>query len=292
MPKRSHPASSLARKIFRPLLGKCGLDVFPRVEAHHCVNDRRGRDYHVIPDYVGCSSHKHFDLRALPEFGDLAKEVIEQGRTYLYYDRLYTLYQALSNIRRLVAASGDSEVSMAEVGVFRGGSSYFIASAAREMNLPQATLHSFDTFEGHAAQDLKGGVDNYHVSQDAKKKKFLSTQFESVQEYLAEHRNISLYKGRFQDNCAQITARTFHFVHLDVDIYEPTVFALDFFDDRLVAGGIIVVDDYGSVTCEGIRQAVDEFVGARPDYFSFHLLTGQHLLVKRSSTVTPAALLR
>jgi hypothetical protein len=249
------------------------------------VSDRRGRKFHVIPDYIGRSSHKHFDIRALPEFGALAREVIEHDRTYLYYDRLYTLYQALTNIKRLVASSGDGEIGLAEVGVYRGGSSYFIAAVSRALNLSQATLHSFDTFEGHAAQDLKKGVDNYHVAEDAKKKKFQSTQFEAVQEYLAGFDNVFVYKGRFQDNCSQIAARTFHFAHLDVDIYEPTAFALDFFDERLVAGGIVVVDDYGSETCEGIRQAVDEFTARKPNYFSFHLLTGQHVLVKCGDSI-------
>jgi hypothetical protein len=153
------------------------------------------------------------------------------------------------------------------------------------LNLPQVTLHSFDTFEGHASQDLKTGVDNFHVAEETRKKKFLNTQYEAVQEYLAKFENVSVYKGRFQDNSEQIAARKFHFAHLDVDIYEPTVFALDFFDERLVVGGIFVVDDYGSVTCEGIRQAVEEFVARKPNYFSFHLLTGQHLLVKHSDSI-------
>ena len=89
-----------------------------------------------------------------------------------------------------------------------------------------------------------------------------------------------LYKGRFQDTCSQFGAGKIHFVHLDVDIYEPTRFALDFFDSRLVVGGIVIVDDYGFVTCPGAKRAVDEFLSSRQNYFSLHFLTGQKLWVK------------
>jgi len=89
-----------------------------------------------------------------------------------------------------------------------------------------------------------------------------------------------LYKGRFQDTCTQIEAEKIHLVHLDVDIYEPTSFALNFFDSRLIAGGIIIVDDYSFVSCGGVKLAVDEFLRVKLNYFSLHILTGQCVLVK------------
>lgn len=72
-----------------------------------------------------------------------------------------------------------------------------------------------------------------------------------------------------------------HFMHLDVDIYESTRCALEFLDHRLVKGGVVVVDDYGFVTCPGVKRAVDEFVLDKPRYFSLQLPTGQNVLVRR-----------
>jgi len=46
-------------------------------------------------------------------------------------------------------------------------------------------------------------------------------------------------------------------IHIDVDVYEPTKVILETFWDRLVPGGILVLDDYGTV--EGETRAVDEF---------------------------------
>lgn len=47
-------------------------------------------------------------------------------------------------------------------------------------------------------------------------------------------------------------------LHLDMDVKEPTDFALELLYDRVVPGGIIVFDDYNAVAGETI--SVDEFV--------------------------------
>lgn len=46
-------------------------------------------------------------------------------------------------------------------------------------------------------------------------------------------------------------------IHIDVDVYEPTKVILETFWDRMVPGGVLVLDDYGTV--EGETRAVDEF---------------------------------
>ena len=47
-------------------------------------------------------------------------------------------------------------------------------------------------------------------------------------------------------------------LHIDTDVYEPAVTILKSFYDRVVRGGLIVLDDYG--TFPGETQAVDEFI--------------------------------
>jgi hypothetical protein len=46
-------------------------------------------------------------------------------------------------------------------------------------------------------------------------------------------------------------------LHIDVDVYEPTKIILENFWDKIVKGGILMLDDYGTV--EGETRAVDEF---------------------------------
>lgn len=47
------------------------------------------------------------------------------------------------------------------------------------------------------------------------------------------------------------------FLHIDVDVYKPTVAILKHLYDQVVPGGIIAFDDYGTVA--GETRAVDEF---------------------------------
>ena len=46
-------------------------------------------------------------------------------------------------------------------------------------------------------------------------------------------------------------------LHIDVDVYEPTRAVLESLWSRIVRGGIVMLDDYGTVA--GESRAVDEF---------------------------------
>lgn len=52
-------------------------------------------------------------------------------------------------------------------------------------------------------------------------------------------------------------SRKIALLHIDVDVYEPTKVILESLWDRVVKGGILMLDDYGTV--EGETRAVDEF---------------------------------
>ena len=51
-------------------------------------------------------------------------------------------------------------------------------------------------------------------------------------------------------------------LHVDVDVYEPTAVALEQLFHRVVPGGLIVLDDYGTVA--GATRAVDELLARHP----------------------------
>jgi len=235
-----------------------------------------------FPEYLGKASHKRdnirqsklINIRELRPFGPLAAGVIESKKSLLYYDRLYTIYQAISSMKHRKAGQG---LNLAEVGVYKGGTSYFILSVLESLKLRFATLHCFDTFEGHSSEDIRVEADPLQPVSA-----FNDTAHGAVVAYLCKFPNSRIYPGRFQDTSAGVAGKAFVFVHLDVDLYEPTLFALRFFDSRLTAGGIVVVDDFGSTTCPGVQRAVDQFTGGNNDYISFHLLTGQCILIKCS----------
>jgi predicted O-methyltransferase YrrM len=237
---------------------------------------RQQPGYHYVPDIYGRSAHKKIDPRNEQDFEALASPIVNapERKSYLYYDRLYILYQSLLNVRHLKGGQ------MAEVGVFRGGGSYFMASVIRHHFDYTPTFYAIDTFEGHP-DDINPLVDGYHTPGN-----FNKTSYETVKEYLSEFENVQVLKGRFEDRCNELEDQRFAFVHLDVDIYYPTKAGLDFFSRRLLSGGIIVVDDYGFTTCAGAKQATDEFTAEHPEFAQFHLDTGQCVLVYTGKSVT------
>jgi hypothetical protein len=55
----------------------------------------------------------------------------------------------------------------------------------------------------------------------------------------------------------------FCLINLDVDIYEPTKLVLDRCWDRVVTGGVIVLDEYATSKWPGETLAWDEFAKER-----------------------------
>ena len=162
-------------------------------------------------------------------------------------DRRY----AVSQLLRLTAGvAGDT----AEVGVFEGAMSWLMLQAAAG----RRHHHVFDSFEGLSQPRA---VDGDHWTPGA-----LACAEDVVHHNLAAFAGrFSTYKGWVPERFAEVQALRFAFVHIDVDLYEPTLASLAFFYPRTEAGGIIVCDDYNFTTCPGATKAVDEFLATRPE---------------------------
>lgn len=132
---------------------------------------------------------------------------------------------------------------MAEVGVYRGGSATVISEVC-----PDKTLHLFDTFTGIPENDLHGR----HRAGD-----FSECNIEEVRQALAG-RNVEFHQGLFPNTTAGFADRPFSLVHIDADIYQSTLAAIDYFAPRMVAGGIMVFDDFQSPACWGVERAILE----------------------------------
>jgi O-methyltransferase len=208
---------------------------------------------------------KKVDISTLPDFAPIARRLMDEGRIGMHFDRLYTLWQG-------VTAAPDAP-AVAEVGSYKGGSSKFIAETLKALGR-SPRFYVCDTFAGHARVDPDiDGVTNDDGFKD--------TSAESVAAYLAEYPNVEMVVGDIFESSARLAGETaFGFVHIDVDVYPPTAFCLDFFSTRLAPGAWMVVDDYGVVTCPGAQKAVDDFVRDNPTFSKVHLLTGQALVFR------------
>jgi O-methyltransferase len=269
------PAKSVLRQIKQAVRKPCerAADLADGFLRHMGLVVYRYRpDYHYCPRLYGANQHKLLDIRDVEIFGELAKEVLSHGKTTLYYDRLYFLYQSISRVSQLPG----NGANLAEIGVYKGGGTYFIASVVDKLFQEKPLIHSFDTFEGHP-EEIHPELDGGHYPGA-----FRDTSFAEVKNYLAVFDNVVLHKGRFQENCSSVSGQKFSFVHIDVDIYSATRDCLEFFADLLIPAGIILVDDYGFTTCKGSKEAVDSFVNRKSNFMKIHLLTGQCMLIRIS----------
>ena len=178
-------------------------------------------------------------------------------------DRKYTVFQMA---QRIAAVGGDA----AEAGCFNGGTAYFMAKRVVESGKVMS-LHLFDSFQGLSVPAAIDG--KYWGSGD------LACDLSVVQENLRDFPFVRYHKGWIPDCFAEARDRRFGFVHIDVDLYQPTRDSLAFFYDRLLPGGVVIFDDYGFGTCPGATRAVDEFMADKSEPI-INLASGGAYIVK------------
>jgi hypothetical protein len=141
--------------------------------------------------------------------------------------------------------------SVAEGGVFMGDFAKYINKL-----FPDRTMYLFDTFEGFDKRDIEleheKGYSEYNAGH-----LMVSPEYE-IKSILPHPEKVIIHKGYFPDTAKGIDD-TFVFVNLDFDLYKPTLAGLDFFYQKMVYGGVIIIHDYFSDTYKGVKKAVDEF---------------------------------
>ncbi len=139
----------------------------------------------------------------------------------------------------------------AECGAFMGLGSYLICDAHRHNAMP-ARHYVFDSFEGLSKPVAVDG--SYWRAGD------LACSEQEVRRRLSAYDFVELKKGWIPDRFADVANEEFCFVHVDVDLAQPTLDSLNFFFPRLKGGGWMIVDDYGFRTCPGATNVVQQFV--------------------------------
>jgi O-methyltransferase len=175
--------------------------------------------------------------------------------------RFFNLMQALESTYGL---PGD----VIECGCWKGLSSYLTCNYIRRKE-PSFVGKGFtvvDSFEGLSEPTAEDSIEQDLIADgiDRKGKPFkrsgaYSAPVENVARVLAEFPAVSFVKGWIPQVLYSLPATQYRFVHVDLDFYAPTLGALEYFYPRLVLGGVIVCDDYGSVFWPGAKRAVEVF---------------------------------
>ena len=217
----------------------------------------------VFPEYR--LHTPHLDWWSDDWFNQYLKRFDEMNR--YNFDRRWNLFQLC---RLTHAVEGDT----AECGVFKGSSSYLIASCNTQAAISGKSHHGFDSFQGLSTPS---DMDGSHWKAGA-----LETPLQEAEENLREL-DAKLYPGWIPERFPEVEDRTFSFVHIDVDLYDPAKDSLEFFYPRMAEDGIILMDDYGLGTCPGVTAAGDEFFSDKPEkVVSFSV--GAGYIIKGKST--------
>ncbi len=161
---------------------------------------------------------------------------------------IYRCYELWEIVRQCLRLEGD----LLEVGVWKGGTGALICKMA-ELNGGTRKVYLADTFSGVPKAGDRDTI--YKGGEHA------DTSVDLV-ENLLKQVAVSNYKvlvGIFPEENGDLLAKeTFCFCHIDVDVYQSAKDISEWIWPRLKAGGMIVYDDYGFSSCDGVRKFIDE----------------------------------
>ncbi|MBL4757460.1 MAG: class I SAM-dependent methyltransferase [Rhizobiales bacterium] len=218
---------------------------------------------------------EHLSMAAYPKFkfSEFGRIFLEDEEFLSYYqsimdpenwhslDRKYVMSQTLNLVTNL---PGD----FVECGVYKGATALLLCRVAQGAG---RSVHLFDSFEGLPEPGSNDG--------DYWKAGSFAAGSKPTEEILASFSCHRIYKGWIPDRFAEAGDEPVAFVHIDVDLFQPTWDSLEYFYPRLSPGGIVLFDDYGFLSCPGAKKAVDDFFADKPEQI-VSLSTGQALVQK------------
>jgi hypothetical protein len=176
----------------------------------------------------------------------------------------YTLDRITRSIERFDGA-------VVECGVYKGSTLLGIAHLLKKRKI-NTRIYGFDSFEGFPEPTTEDAKKNGTFHKSAQKGFFRDASYEVVIKKInrlgfGDQIIIIIIKGFFEDTLPQLKNEKFKLVHLDVDLYQSYKTCLEFFYDKVISGGYIVFDEYGSEdsTYPGSKKAIDEFLSDKPE---------------------------
>lgn len=161
-----------------------------------------------------------------------------------------------------------------ELGVRNGANFFFLSRLLEIFNQPQRYdgiaskhLYGFDTFAGFPSvsdEDMSSSSwFDMKVGGVPSDRNVFFEDFESFKRSSPISERIHIVEGDVMNTIPQFLddnpGARFSMVYFDMDIYEPTLFALQNLWSKIVPGGILIFDEYGFKEFPGESSAVDEF---------------------------------
>lgn len=190
--------------------------------------------------------------------------------------RFYSLIQIIKNILK-----NDNVRDFVECGCWKGHSSFIISELIKKSK-KKIYFNIFDSFEG-LSNITKKDEDLFY--EKTKFKNSVKNQFSSSENFLKNtvlknFKFIKIYKGWIPSRFFILKKKKFSFIHIDVDLYEPTYQSLEFFFPKLIKGGVIICDDYNNARFEGSKNAWDTYFEDKKYSFFYKIPFGGCYIIK------------
>ncbi len=211
--------------------------------------------------------HNHDFIRE-PRFVEAYQRGIKaSGVDHRIHWRVHVALWVASQVRHLPGA-------FVECGVSTG----FLSSAIMQFlgwNSLGKNFYLFDTFSG---------LDEQLLTSNEKKTERLSwykdLSYESVRKNFSEFQNVQLIRGAVPDSLSSVDIPLVCYLSLDMNCTLPEIEAASFFWEKLVPGGMILLDDYAYSGYEEQNRAFNLFAAEKgTEILTFP--TGQGLILKR-----------
>lgn len=145
-----------------------------------------------------------------------------------------------------------------------------------DFNKLNKTFYLLDTFEGFPEEQMsedekKAGIGMYGG-------KHYKDVYAQVQETFRDFR-VKIIKGRVPQTLEECDTNSIAYLSIDMNAAAPEIAAADFFWDKIVKGGVMILDDYGFPMHINQKLAFDEFA-KRKGVSILSLPTGQGIIIK------------
>jgi hypothetical protein len=194
--------------------------------------------------------------------------------------------QGAANLARYFLRSLSIDGMRAECGVFQGLTALFVCRAAHQQrgHYTGSDFHLIDSFEGFPQPQPEDFIPVKIAAGETKRAPAFqrgdaTASYEAVQRLFQAFPDVRLHRGFIPEAFERLPQTRWAFVHIDVDLHQPTLDALSYFYPRMAPGGFIICDDYGSKLFPGARRGWDGYCEEHGIPFVV-LDTGQSVIVK------------
>jgi hypothetical protein len=243
--------TSILKKVSRSL----GYEVFnlsrPELYSQDCLTTFHNHNFMQEPRFVAAYQ----------------RGIKASGVDHHIHWRVHIALWVASQVKHLDGA-------FVECGVSRG----FLSSAIMqflEWNSLKKDFYLFDTFDG---------LDERFLTQNEKKKTdrlswYKDLSCESVRDNFSEFKDVHLIQGVVPESLSTVQIPKVCYLCLDMNCTVPEIEAASFFWEKLVPGGMILLDDYAYAGYEEQNRAFNLFAAEKCTEI-LTLPTGQGLIVK------------